>query len=79
MKLQITNIARNVSEEDFKKLFEKFGPLVECTLVLDKDTGKSKGFGFVTVGNTACGAKAIEMLNGRSVNGQKLKVKRAPA
>ena len=78
MKLQITNIARNLSEEDFKKLFEKFGPLVESTLVMDPVSGKSKGFGFVTVGNTLSGQKAIELLNGRMVNGQKLKVKVSP-
>ncbi len=75
MKLQITNIARNLSEDDFQKIFEKFGPLEECVLVLDSKTGKSKGFGFVVIENTASAKKAVEMLNGRLVNGQKIKVK----
>ncbi len=75
MKLQITNIARNLSEDDFQKIFEKFGPLDECVLVLDSKTGKSKGFGFVVIDNAANAKKAVEMLNGRVVNGQKIKVK----
>ena len=75
MKLQITNIARNLSEDDFQKIFEKFGPLDECVLVLDSKTGKSKGFGFVVIDNAASAKKAVEMLNGRVVNGQKIKVK----
>jgi RNA recognition motif-containing protein len=75
VKLQITNIARNLSEDDFQKIFEKFGPLDECVLVLDSKTGKSKGFGFVVIDNAASAKKAVEMLNGRVVNGQKIKVK----
>jgi len=75
VKLQITNIDRNLSEEDFKKLFEKFGPLEECVLVMDKDTGKSKGFGFVVITKEASAKKAVEMLNGRAVNRMKIKVK----
>lgn len=74
VKLQITNIPRSLSEEDLKKLFEKFAP-TECVLVLDKDTAKSKGFGFVTIPNKETALKAIEMLHERMVNGQKIKVK----
>lgn len=75
MKLQITDIARDLSEEDLKKLFEKYAPILECTLVLDKDTGKSKGFGFVTLESEALALKAIQVLNGRMVQGKKIKVK----
>jgi RNA recognition motif-containing protein len=77
VKIQITNIARDLSEDDLKKLFEKFGPVLECTLVLDQVTGKSKGFGFVTMGNDDVTDKAVKFINGRMVNGQKIKVKLA--
>jgi cold-inducible RNA-binding protein len=75
MKLQITNIARDLSEEDFKKLFTKFEPLLECSYVLDSVTKKPKGFGFVTLASDEVGQIAITALNGRVVNGQKIKVK----
>jgi len=75
VKLQITNIARDLSEEDLKKLFEKFDPELECSLVMDKVTGLSKGFGFVTMKSDAAGTKAVAELNGRLVNGQKIKIK----
>jgi RNA recognition motif-containing protein len=77
MKLLVTNIARNLSKEDFEKVFAKFGPLQECTLVLDAKTQKSKGFGFVVIENEALAQKAIQLINGRLVNGQKIKVKKS--
>lgn len=75
MKLQITNIARDLSEEDFQRLFAKFGPLKECVLIKDAESGKSKGFGFVVIEDSESAQKATEQLNGRVVNGQKIKVK----
>lgn len=75
MKLQITNIARDLTEEDLKKLFEKYDPKLECNLVFDKVTGKSKGFGFAVISSDELGLKAVAELNGRAVNGQKIKVK----
>jgi RNA recognition motif-containing protein len=77
MKLLVTNIARNLNKEDFEKLFIKFGPLQECTLVLDAKTQKSKGFGFVVIDDEVLAQKAIELINGRLVNGQKIKVKKS--
>jgi RNA recognition motif-containing protein len=75
VKLQITNIARNLSDEDFERLFAKYGPLQECVLVKDSQSGQSKGFGFVTLKDKDSAKKATEQLNGRLVNGQKIKVK----
>lgn len=75
MKLQVTNIARNLSAEDFEKLFTKYAPLKECTLVMDAVTGKSKGFGFVIIAKFETAKKAATETHGRVVNGQKIKVK----
>ena len=68
-----------IEANDFnlKKLFEKFGNVEECTLVLDKVTGKSKGFGFVKMTNEASVKKAIESINGQTINKVKIKVKLA--
>ncbi len=77
MKLQLTNIARDVSVEDLKKLFEKLAPGAECVLVMDKVTGLSKGFGFVEIADKALAQKAVDLVHGRLVNGQKIKVKLA--
>jgi RNA recognition motif-containing protein len=78
VKIQITNIARDLSQDDLGKLFEKYGPLEECTLVLDRVTGLSKGFGFVLIKNESMAEKAVKEINGRLVNGQKIKVKALP-
>jgi RNA recognition motif-containing protein len=75
VKLQITNLPRNLTEEQLKKLFEPFGPVVECTLVMDAVTAKSKGFGFVTLPNPTAAEKAVERHHETLVNGQKIKVK----
>ena len=47
MKLLIRNLARTTTEKELQSLFEPFGTVQSCTLVMDKETGESKGFGFV--------------------------------
>lgn len=47
MKLLVRNLARTTTEQEIQELFEAHGTVTKCTLVLDKETGKSKGFGFV--------------------------------
>lgn len=75
MKLQVTNIARNLTELDLRKLFTKYGPITECTLVMDAKTQLSKGFGFVVYTNSDAARRAVEAVNGREVEGIKIKVK----
>lgn len=75
MKLQITNIHRDVSESDLRAVFEKLGALKECTLVMDSNTGGSKGFGFIVFENPKLHQRAVDELNGRKVNQQPIKVK----
>lgn len=75
VKLQITNIHRDLSEKDLRSVFEKLGALKECTLVMDAKTGGSKGFAFVVYENPALHERAVEEFNGRKVNFQPIKVK----
>ncbi|MEO6459478.1 MAG: RNA-binding protein [Bdellovibrionota bacterium] len=77
MKLQITDLARNLTEDDLRKIFEAFAPVQECTIVVDPATGKSKGFGFIEMEKEDSALRAIEKTNGRVVNGVKMKVKAA--
>jgi len=74
MKLLIRNLTRNTSEAELKVLFEPFGAVQSCSLVLDKDTGISKGFGFVEMPKIG-EAKAAKKLNGARVGSSKIRVK----
>ncbi len=75
MKIQITNIDRKLTEAELKVVFEKIGALKECSLVMDAQTGTSKGFAFVVYENPALHQKAVDDFNGRELNGRPIKVK----
>ena len=79
MKLLIRNLARTTTEVELKALFELHGQLQSCNLVLDTETGKSKGFGFVEMPNTGQAKAAMKMLNGKDIAGSKIRVKKVEA
>ena len=79
MKLLIRNIARTVTEAEVKELFEAYGLVQSCTLVLDEKTGVSKGFGFAEMPRQGEAKAAMKMLNGRDIAGSKIRVKKADA
>ncbi len=62
-------------ESEIANLFKKFGKVESCTLVMDKDTGKSKGFGFVEMPNAAEAEAAIAGLHGTIVRKDRIRVK----
>ena len=72
--LFISNISFKVSESELKKAFEDFGVVNSCKIVIDKDTKKSKGYGFVDMAEPEA-LKAIKGLNGVSIGGRELAVK----
>ena len=76
MKLYVGNLPFSVDEEAFKALFTAFNPS-EVTLIKDKFSGRSKGFGFVTIDDEEVAKKAIAELNGKDVEGRELKVSEA--
>lgn len=76
MKLYVGNLPWTVDEEGLKKLFANF-ETEEITLIKDKYSGRSKGFGFVTISNDESAQKAITELNGKDVEGRELKVTEA--
>ncbi|MCL4169006.1 UNVERIFIED_CONTAM: hypothetical protein GTU68_018934 [Idotea baltica] len=77
MKLLIRNIARNVTETQLRALFEAYGSIQSCNIVLDKKTGVSKGFGFVEMPKPGEAKAAAKNLNGKDIEGSKLRVKKA--
>ena len=77
MKLLIRNIARNTTQASIRALFESHGAVQSCNLVVDKKTGDSKGFGFVEMPKPGEAKAAMKALNGREIDGSKLRVKKA--
>ncbi len=77
MKLLVRKLARNTSEEELRQLFEAHGTVQSCTLVLDKQTGSSKGFAFVEMPKPGEAKAAMKRLNGLSVDGSNIRVKKA--
>ncbi len=76
MKLHIGNLPFSVDDEEFKNLFSEYNS-EEATLIKDKFSGRSKGFGFVTISDDEVAKKAISDLNGKDVQGRELKVSEA--
>lgn len=77
MKLLVRNLARTTTEAELRNLFEPFGTIQSCNLVLDKETGESKGFGFVEIPNPGDAKAAMKSVNGKEIAGSKLRVKKA--
>ena len=77
MKLLIRNLARTTTEKELQSLFEPFGTVQSCNLVLDTETGESKGFGFVEMPKQGDAKAAMKSINGKEIAGSKLRVKKA--
>lgn len=77
MKLLIRNLDRSTTEEQLKALFQEFGTVQSCTLVLDRDSGTSKGFGFVEMPKPGEAKAAIKNLNYKTIGSNKIRVKKA--
>lgn len=76
MKLLIRNLARTTTEKELQSLFEPFGTVQSCTLVMDTETGASKGFGFVEMPKQGDAKAAMKSLNGKDIAGSKIRVKK---
>ncbi|RLA24428.1 MAG: RNA-binding protein [Gammaproteobacteria bacterium] len=79
MKILVRNLTRNTTEAELRALFAAYGTIQSCTLVLDKDTGISKGFGFIEMPKPGEAKSAVKNLNGTDVAGSKIRVKKAEA
>ncbi len=76
-KLYVGNLPYSVADSDLQRLFEAHGSVVSAQVIMDRDTGRSKGFGFVEMGNDSEAQAAISALNGSEVDGRSLTVNEA--
>lgn len=77
MNVYVGNLSYEVSDDDLRELFAEYGPVEKSNVIRDRDTGSSKGFGFVEMERQADAEKAIKELNGSSVKGREIKVNQA--
>ena len=77
MKIMMRNLSRDTTEAEFLTLFKAYGNVQYCKLVMDKVTGKSKGFGFVEMPHAGEARAAIKGLNYRDIDGNRIRVKKA--
>jgi cold-inducible RNA-binding protein len=77
MKLYVGNLSFDITERTLRELFEPYGTVFEVKLIMNRETGQSRGFGFVTMGNVSEGNAAIKGLHGKDKGGRKLTVNEA--
>lgn len=73
-KLFVGNISYNTTENDLQDAFAPYGTVVEANLMMDRATGRPRGFGFVTMGSAEEAQKAVEALHGKQLDGRALTV-----
>ena len=77
MKLYVGNLAFQTSSEDLQQLFAQVGTVESASVIEDRDTGRSRGFGFVEMASKEEGESAISQFNGKEFNGRNLTVNEA--
>jgi len=73
----VGNLSFNTGEDELRQLFESYGQVDRVSIMTDRDTGRSRGFGFVEMANNEDGEKAITALNGSQVGGRTINVNEA--
>ena len=77
MKLYVGSLAYSVTDDKLRELFAERGEVVSAVVIKDRDTGQSKGFGFVEMADVKAGQEAIAALNGKEVEGRTIMVNQA--
>ncbi|MHB8841942.1 MAG: RNA recognition motif domain-containing protein [Candidatus Aquicultor sp.] len=73
-KLYVGNLAYTTTEDELREKFSQFGEVESVNVIMDRDTGRSKGFGFVEMGTEDAAKAAIEAMNGQEIDGRTIKV-----
>ena len=74
MNMYVSNLSFHTTDEDLRNLFSDFGEVSSSKVITDRETGRSRGFGFVEMPEEADARKAMEELNGRDIEGRALSV-----
>lgn len=77
MNIYVGNLSYGTTEDDLRELFGQFGEIAKANIIKDRETGRSKGFGFVEMENDAEAQQAIEELEGADHQGRNLRVNEA--
>ena len=77
MNIYVSNLSFNVQDEDLKEFFAPYGEVSSAKIINDRETGKSRGFGFVELADDEAAKKAIAELDGATVEGRAIKVMEA--
>src|ERR1700761_3768505 len=77
MKLYVGNLSFQTTEQDLRDLFGQHGTVTDAVMMMDRETGRPRGFGFVTMSSNDEGQKAIEAINGQNHDGRDLTVNEA--
>jgi|SRR5688572_79064 len=77
VKLYVGNLPYSTTDEDLRTLFAEYGTVVSASIISDRDSGRSKGFGFVELEDDAQAKAAIEALNGKEFSGRNVVVNEA--
>ena len=73
-KLYVGNLSYNTGDQDLRDAFSPYGNVQSASVVIDRDSGQSRGFGFVEYGSSAEAQQAVEAMNGMMVDGRNLNV-----
>ena len=76
-KLYVGNLSYGTTDSDLRSMFEEFGSVESTQVIMDRETGRSKGFGFVEMGSQQEAEAAIKALNGKDMDGRALTVNEA--
>ncbi len=76
-KLYVGNMPFSITQERLKEMFAVFGEVTEAIVIMDRRSGRSKGFGFVTMSDDAAADKAVADMNGKDMEGRPLTVSEA--
>ena len=79
VKIYVGNLSFSITSDKLKELFSEFGEITEATVISDKFSGRSKGFGFVSFANEEDAKKAIDAMNEKEIEGRAIKVNEARA
>ncbi|MFT4071367.1 MAG: RNA-binding protein [Dysgonamonadaceae bacterium] len=77
MNIFIAGLSYNINDADLKELFGEYGAISSAKVITDRETGRSKGYGFVEIEDQVAGQKAIEELNGAQYDGRTISVSEA--
>jgi len=77
MNIYVGNLSYDTTEDQLRELFAPFGEVVRASIITDRATGRSRGFGFIEMTDDAQGRQAIEEVNGKELNGRSLTVNEA--